>query len=256
MEEFEQKKSNRKYVVIIIILSILLCGLGGFIIYDKVLSPNNKEIVDDKDATKENEEGNENVETEVDEETSVDLSNVPVTDASCTFEYTMADYNNLKNKSRYRETCYETYKYIINDVIVDDKKVDVTILDGQAGVISENDSGLYINGTRVESLYSGYELNVEELSVHNNMLFVHIDGGTYVTGYTQVLAFNKNGEIKYNLAKDQSDVSTDIIHRETLKIIDGAITFSTYMDSASGPVTSNYVINYSNGVFSRPTIAS
>lgn len=256
MEEFEQKKSNRKYVIIIIILSILLCGLGGFIIYDKVLSPNNKEIVDDKNATKENEEGNKNVETEVDEETPVDLSNVPVVDSSCTFEYTMADYNNYDDKYRIKDTvCAANYKYVITDVMVDGKKVDVQVVGGQKLSPSPTTTiDLYVNGVNVESngLPAG-GIGLKYIGVHDNMLFTHLDGGTYITGYTQVLAFNKNGEIKYNLAKDQSDVSTNAIDRSNIKIIDGAISFSTYVDFSTA---SNYVINYSNGVFSRPTIAS
>lgn len=255
MEEETKKSGNSKYIAIIIVLCLLVCGLGGFIVYDKVLSPTNKTTENTEDITKKDDTNKEDISEEKEE--VVDLSNVPVVDSACTFEYTMASYNSFQNKQRFNDNvCGSSYKYVITDAMVEGKKIDVQVIGGENESQVDNKTvDLYINGVNVESKTSINGIGLEYAGVHDNMLFTHLDGRSYVTGYTQILAFDKNGKVKYSLRDNQSVVATNIISRPSVKILDGTITFSTHVDTSPSPTTTNYVITFSNGVFSDPTIA-
>ncbi|MDO4995998.1 MAG: hypothetical protein Q4E69_02345 [Bacilli bacterium] len=254
MEEEKVKSGKGKYIAIIIILCLLVCGLGGFIVYDKVLSPASKNTEKVEDTNKEEKESKEE---ETETEKPVDLSNVPVVDSACTFEYTMSGYNSYEDKYRFKDesACLAKYKYVITDAVVDGKKVDVQVISGEVGdQINSKNVELYINGVKVESRESINGIGLKYIGVHDNMLFTHLDGGSYVTGYTQILAFDKSGNVKYNLGKDQSVVATNIISRPSVKILDGTITFSTHVDTSPIPTNTSYAITFANGVFSEPTI--
>ena len=253
MEEEKVKSGNGKYIAIIILLCLLVCGLGGFIVYDKVLSPASKNTEKVEDTNKEEKESKKE---ETETEKPVDLSNVPVVDSACTFEYTMANYNSFQNKQRFNDNvCGSSYKYVITDAMVEGKKIDVQVIGGENGSQVDNKTvDLYINGVNVESKTSINGIGLEYVGVYDNMLFTHLDGGSYVTGYTQILAFDKSGNVKYNLGKDQSVVATNIISRPSVKILDGTITFSTHVDTSPIPTDTSYAITFSNGVFSEPTI--
>lgn len=85
------------------------------------------------------------------------------------------------------------------------------------------------------------------------MLFIYVDGGTYITGYTQIIAFDKNGEEKYNLNDHLFGIS-ESINRNTVKITDNVITFSTVASDGFSK-GSDYAINFSNGIFEEPKLA-
>ena len=253
MEEETKKSGKGKYIAIIAVLCLLVCGLGGFIVYDKVLSPASKNTEKVEDTNKEE---NESKEEETEKEEVVDLSKIPSVDSSCTFEFKMSDYNAFNKKDRYGLDCSSKYKYIITDANVAGNNIDVQVIGEElADPIFRENIELYINGVKVESgeLASG-SISLKYIGVHDNMLFTHLDGGTYITGYTQILAFDKSGNVIYNLGKDQSVVATNIISRPSVKILDGTITFSTHVDTSPIPTNTSYAITFANGVFTAPTI--
>lgn len=159
----------------------------------------------------------------------------------------MASYNSFQNKQRFNDSvCESSYKYVITDAMVEGKKIDVQVIGGEnVSQVDNKKVDLYINGVNVESKTSINGIGLEYLGVHDNMLFTHLDGGSYVTGYTQILAFDKNGKVKYSLRDNQSVVATNIISRPSVKILDGTITFSTHVDTSPSPTTTNYVITVS-----------
>lgn len=254
MEEEKVKSGKGKYIAVIIILCLLVCGLGGFIVYDKVLSPASKNTEKVEDTNKEEKESKKE---ETETEKPVDLSNVPVVDSACTFEYTMSGYNSYEDKYRFKDesACLAKYKYVITDAVVEGKRVDVQVVGGEKyDPYPSKTLDFYINGVKVESLDGNGGMGLKYIGVHDNVLLTHLDGGTYVTGYTQILAFDKNGNTKYNLQKDQNVVSTGAISRPSIIIDTNTIKFNTHVDTAGAPIVTNYAITFSNGVFSQPTI--
>ena len=56
--EFNEKKNNRGLIVVIILLIVLCLGLGGFIVYDKLLKEEPKKVEQSKEETEELIKGN------------------------------------------------------------------------------------------------------------------------------------------------------------------------------------------------------
>lgn len=251
-EENVNKKGNS---IIIIILCLLVLGLGGFIVYDKFISSDSDtENVEKKDDSKKDKE----------EEEKIDLSNVPEVDSKCTFEYSIEDYNN-ENPRNLVESCAGQAKYIINDVVVDGKKINVQAIEGcdDSRLISENikmadesQTGLFINGVKYASLYSEFAWKnnkIKEIFVRNNLLFVHLDGGDDVFGYTDILVFDKNGKKTYKLTDHVQIGTNNSISRSTIRVLDdNSITFDL---GTHGNVT-KYIVKYSNGKFEEPVVVN
>lgn len=260
-------KSKKKVIYIIfgIIVFILICLIAFCTYYNSLTfrSNSNKGNNDNTEGTNINvdrDKDDQNEQDKNDEQEVVNNNDTSVKNeqdesvdlAKCTFKFTMSEYNAFTKKDRYGLDCSSKYKYIITDANVAGNNIDVQIIDGAVDIISEAESGLYVNGVKIASLYSGYSLDANEVSVHDNMLFAHIDGGTYILGTTEIFAFDKNGKVVYKLSEHTSSLNGGI-NRATVKINDNSITFSTVASDGFSKGNS-YVINFSNGVFSEPTI--
>ena len=264
-------KSKKKVIYIIfgIIVFILICLIAFCTYYNSLTfrSNSNKGNNDNTEGTNINvdrDKDDQNEQDKNDEQEVVNNNDTSVKNeqdesvdlAKCTFKFTMSEYNAFTKKDRYGLDCSSKYKYIITDANVAGNNIDVQVIGEElADPIFRENIELYINGVKVESseLASG-SISLKYIGVHDNMLFTHLDGGTYITGYTQILAFDKSGNVKYNLGKDQSVVATNIISRPSVKILDGTITFSTHVDTSPIPTNTSYAITFANGVFSQPTI--
>lgn len=118
-EEAKTKKLYTKFLVIIIILLLVVFGLSGYIIYDKVLSSAKMET----DKVEKTDDDSEDM-GKIEEEKAIDLSSIPNVESECTFEFTTINYNSFDNKTRHNDVnCGGRYKYIINDIVVDGKKL-------------------------------------------------------------------------------------------------------------------------------------
>lgn len=168
-------------------------------------------------------------------------------------------------------------KYIVNDVTVDGINQNVQILsyDYKEGLDSSswdslsNLSGLYLNGKQVHKTLAFQEW--AKLYVHGDVLVAHIDGGTDVCGYVNILAFDKMGKEVYNLENDlkqsniiepissnsNSVVTVNDILRSDVSISDNEITFKSFMTQGSTCVNgyrgSVYKITYNGTNFGQIT---
>lgn len=259
-------KKNNKWLIAILVLVIL--GLVGYIIYDKVII--NKESENEPVKVEETKEPTL-------EQPNYDLSNIPDVSSTCTFEFTLDEYNsfltNRVNQDNSKYNCEsELYKYVIKDVILDNVKQDVQLVSGKMSYLQESNNksktGIYVNGIKHELLN---ETALVYLSNHQNMLFVNVDSGTSMTGYVNVLAFDKKGNMKYNLGetlkKEQiTDVnaktpqtkilSSQSILRGSVKIDDSSIKFNTYTTEGDTCINnyrgSTYSVSYTNDSFEKP----
>lgn len=264
-----EEKQNKKSKILIVILVILVLGLAGYIVYDKV-------IVKEKEEVKKEERTEEPKKEEI-IQSEWDLSAVPKTEEACTYNINLADLSsNSQDIREVKKLCEgKLTKYIVDDVKVDGIKQDVEVLsymyaDGIDTAPLDKLSGLYLNGKRVSQTIS---FNTWlKLSIHNNMLFVVIDGGTSVTGYVNVLAFDKMGKEVYNLETDlkQSNIIEpissepnkmvtvqDISRIDSVNINDGEFTFNSYMTQGfpcvNGYRGSTYKVTYDNTNFGKIT---
>lgn len=258
-------KGNKKTKIVIAILVLLVLVLGGYIVYEKVLD--NK--VDEPIKTEKKKVKIEKKE----QQPKWDLSAVPETEAACTYNTTIDEVNNLRGNNI--EQCQDKLtKYIVNNVKIDgiEQNIQIVIYEDIYNDKAEQFlplTGLYLNGKKVCSL-AGF-FGWATLSIHDNMLFAHIDSGSDTTGYVNILVFDKMGKEVYNLenslkkSKIVEPISSvpnkvmtvnDIV-RSSINIADGEFTFKSFMTKGdvcvNGYRGSIYKVTYDGTNFSEIT---
>ena len=84
-------------------------------------------------------------------------------------------------------------------------------------------------------------------------MFVHLDGGDDVFGYTDILVFDKNGKKTYKLTDHVQIGTNNSISRSTIRVLDdNSITFDL---GTHGNVT-KYIVKFSNGKFEEPVVVN
>lgn len=270
MESKENHSKNKKiwllFLFLILIILIILI-LGGYIIYIKTTSVSNGKVTDSTKAEK-------NTKDKVVQK-KWDLSLVPTVGDSCTFRVTKDELNS-KNLS----VCDgKLTKYVVTDVVVDNIIQDVQLIyydnQGENSDDLKSKSGMYLDGKRV---FDGFNVPSGmiwvNVYIHNNLLFALIDGGTSITGYVNILSFDKNGSLVYNLSEalqkenvtseyssnSNQVVSTgDILRDGSFVITDNKISFKSYMSQGvpciNGYRGSIYTIDYKGTKFGKITSA-
>lgn len=262
-----EEKRNKKNKILMIILVLLVLVLGGYIVYEKVLD--NK--VDEPIKTEKKKVKIEKKE----QQPKWDLSAVPETEAACTYNTTIDEVNNLRGNNI--EQCQDKLtKYIVNNVKIDgiEQNIQIVIYEDIYNDKAEQFlplTGLYLNGKKVCSL-AGF-FGWATLSIHDNMLFAHIDSGSDTTGYVNILVFDKMGKEVYNLedklkqsviidpisSKSNAIITANDILRNdgSINIADGEFTFVSYMTAGdvcvNGYRGSIYKVTYEGTKFSEIT---
>jgi len=133
----EEKKQGKGLIIAVIILTLLTIGMGGFIVYDKVLSPSNVNNEEKTDSTKnenttEEEEQNTTTEPTNDETSTSEENNAASSTTTQTSKCTGTYYGELKDQyydlkytyvldadgtftARFGETSGTSGVYVIND---------------------------------------------------------------------------------------------------------------------------------------------
>ena len=256
-----EKKSNKGIIVVLVILILAVLGLGGYIVYDKFFT---------KDEVKKYEPKTEKKEKL--KQPEWDLSLVPKTEQACTYNVNMDDVNNDVRETK--KLCSgKLTKYIVSNVKVDGIEQNIQIVSyDYADTELENEklyklSGVYLNGVKVVPGLSFQDWI--SLSLHNNLFFIHLDGGTSITGTVNVFAFDKMGKEVYNLKNnlEKSNIIESIaleanqvvtvndILRNGVNISDSEITFKSYMTQGSPCVKgyrgSVYKVSYKGTDFGK-----
>ncbi len=161
-------KGEKIRLVIIYILIAVIIGLVGYLIYNFFI---NKDEEKTSPATV-----TENVITE-----------------DCTFDVTSGDYSAIIN-GQTSNICGGFNKFTINDVVLDGKNIDVSVIYYNGNITSDDDrTGMYIDDKRVVKNASKDYLN--HIGVFDNKLFIFSPND----GKPNVVVYNSLGERVYDL---------------------------------------------------------
>lgn len=169
MKEYNEKRSNLGLKICLVVLSILVIGLSGFIVYDKFISENNNQNkIEEKDKNK-----------NVDDQINFDLSKV--------------DFQ----KSAINGNSGEVYELM-------DKKISyisTKLLDNNTIIISIDFSkyGIYFSNFEVDNNIKEYKVNNFTKKVNKVYLYPYTTSGETVAA----LYLMEDGTVEYTLIYEQ-----------------------------------------------------
>ena len=184
----------------------------------------------------------------------VDINPYPAVNDECTFDIDYAGYNNLTMSG-----CQGGYtRYNINNIILDEKKLDVTIIYSDK---EQPKTGLYINNRRALNTID----NVAKIKfgIFENKLFIY----DTTNNEANALAFNSKGNEVYNLKtvlekkkiKDlstgETNISSKTLDPNSFTFQEGFIEFNSASNTCEKGETSKgsrYKVTYKNEEFSDP----
>jgi len=261
----EKEKKGFTKIITIILLLVIIALLVLVVFKTKELKDENKKLNEEI-----NELQNQKIEKEEESNPVYDLSKIPTTSDACTFNVTMEQAGDFAYMSQ--NACEnELTKFIVSNVALGGVEQDLQIVKRPSDdVKNKSVAGVYVNGNYFE--VPADTMSIFPVSIHNNLLFVEANSGTSVTGYVNLLVFNKKGtniynlesqlqkeQIKENIANEKGTMVTvyDISRTgggNNIKITDSDITFKSYMTLGNGCVDgyrgTTYKVTYSGETFS------
>lgn len=109
----QPKNKTKLLVIIIILLSLLVLGLGGFIVYDKFIAKEEtKQVVEEKDTKTEKEETSNQKEENKKEEESVDETKDDEKDVTIANQIKVDDYEYVLNNNKHKVSFIYSYEKI------------------------------------------------------------------------------------------------------------------------------------------------
>ncbi len=164
-------KGEKARLIIIYILIAVIIGLVGYLIYNFFMNTNdeNDDITDPAAIT-------DSIITE-----------------DCTFEVTSNDYSTIIN-GQTSNICGGFNKLVINDIVLDGKNMDVSVIYYNGDSINgNNNAGFYIDDKRV--VKNASKKFVNHIGVFDNKLFIFSPND----GKPNVVVYNSLGERIYDL---------------------------------------------------------
>ena len=209
----EEKKNNKGLVWLIVVLIILVLGLVGYIVYDKVLTDKSTENINNSDS---------NSEILNNEDEKVDLNNNYEVFAK-----------NLKSQFSKYDSNNQSYLYVNSDILSDGYNVYLT--ENQTLFIK------YLN-KELNDKYGDYKIADNVLSYHvictgqggGNMLYFINENGTV-----------GSADIEYGIGEDGITIKKDIGYKNIVSIISG--TFGNGYSGVNGAI----FIDINGNIFSE-----
>lgn len=119
----------------------------------------------------------------------------------CVFDVTLKNFNRLANNVSAIKLCDSYNKIVINDVTLNEEKVDLyAIYYNGALEVNNKNLGIYLNGKQITRGASFDERNV--IRIYDNMLFIkkeNIDD-------TNIVVYNSKGKQKYDFAYELNKI--------------------------------------------------
>lgn len=208
---------NKGLIIVVVVLSLLVAGLGGFIIYDKVLANKSTGNIDNKVLTDKPIEKNNNQDKETTSDNKYELF-----------------AKNLKSQFSKYDSNNHSYLHVKSDVVKDGYEV----------YLNENQT-LFIKyfNNELNAKYNEYKIADNVLSFYvvaagqggGNMLYFINEDGTVGSADTEYGIGNSN----------QITIKKDIGYKNIVSIISG--TFGDEFSGVSGPI----FIDINGNIFSE-----
>ena len=240
-------KGEKIRVIIIYFLVLVIIGLVGYLIYF-IYDQNNNLKSKDSDS-------------------KVDADTEEITDA-CTFDVTLAEFNEIYDNTVALELCTGYSKLNISDIVLNDNPIDVYAIYYNKSDEEVIKSGIYMNDNQITS---GLTLdNKNKTVINDNMLFIKVENilgnnlvvfdesGNQVYDLSSTLASLKfEDPVLAELAKTNENInptlSIDIVDKDSYNFTSGAFTFNTiYLDTKQKGST--YTVTYNDSKFENPVI--
>ena len=190
-------KNQRILIIIIVILSLLVAGLGGYIIYDKVLS--------DSEVKKENKK--DNIESKIIKDTKGNSYTLKLKKEEPKFTYTLVNEKNIDIFSYVVEN-YSTYE------IEDLGMINIDTFNVKIHNIESKSMGYEYLAVEYDSISNWSVHNYKIITVNNGSAKEIIDIGSHGTGYRKEKKL-ENGDI------DTGELENYIIEENTISFYYG-----------------------------------